>query len=93
MVASVSLGVLVFMLAVTVDVFFVMWTIHSNAGRAVKAAVAAVFIQVFGVLGTLIIVKEPWLLVLNAAGHGLGTYLAVMYDRSQRNEAVNRRLA
>lgn len=78
------LGVLVFLLAVVVDAMFVAWSLSANRGWAVRAALAAVMIQVCGVMGTLFMVRDPWLLALNAVGHGLGTYLAVKWALRQK---------
>lgn len=79
-----ALGVLVFSLAVVVDALFVMWSLSANRGWPFRAAVAAVWIQVCGVMGTLFMVADPWLLALNALGHGLGSYLAVVWALSRK---------
>lgn len=71
--------VLVFLLAVVVDIFFVFWSVSANRGMAWRTALTAVMIQVCGVMGTLFMVADPRLLVANAVGHGLGSYLAVVW--------------
>lgn len=84
----VAQGVLVFMLAVAVDAFYVWWTLSANNGRAYQAAHAAFWIQICGVMGTLAMVMSPWLLVCNAFGHALGSFGAVRWMNAVGNRGV-----
>lgn len=77
---SVGLGVLVFLLALVVDAFFVVWTLASNRRQWVRAGVAALGIQVAGWAGLLMAIDERWLVVVNSLGHAAGSALAVLYS-------------
>ncbi len=75
----------VFLLAALVDYFYVHWAKAATTGKTAAAVTCAVLIQLAGVAGLLLVVGTPLLLLANAAGHGLGSYLGMRYSGGKSN--------
>ena len=72
----------VFVFGFFVDILYTKWTLAVQERAPIEGAVSSAAIQLFGLVSVLAIVQgSAWLILPNAAGHALGTYVAVRKAR------------
>lgn len=72
-------------LGVAVDLSFVWWSRSTQKLDMWGAVFAAALIQIFGVVGLLIVVNDPTMIAANVAGHAVGSGLGVRLAQENKS--------
>ena len=71
-------------LGVAVDLSFVWWSRSTHKLDMWGAVASAALIQIFGVVGLLIVVHDPTMIAANVAGHAIGSGLGVRLAQQEK---------
>jgi hypothetical protein len=74
-----SLALLLFVFAAVVDVLWVRYTLAVTERQALRAATVGSLIYLFGAVGTVKYVQQPWYLAPLIAGAFTGTFFTLKW--------------
>jgi uncharacterized protein YebE (UPF0316 family) len=83
----VFLSIAIFLVCCCLDTLYIAWYYNSDKDRAITSGILSILIQVVGLYGLILTVNNQYLIIPNAIGHGVGSYLGVKLKK--RRKAIN----